>query len=58
MENCHLADMDLACTVVTEHTADVICLTATFGSELGFWMIWVENLGDAIWEVTVRVEDS
>ena len=53
-----MADMDLACTVVTEHTADVICLTATFGSELGFWMIWVENLGDAIWEVTVRVEDS
>lgn len=58
MENSHLADMVLTCTVVTDHISDVICLTATFGSKLRFWVTWGENLSDAVWEVAAWMEDS
>lgn len=58
MENSHLADMDLACTVVTEHNSDIICVTAVFWCKLRFWITWGENLSDAVWEVVAWMEDS
>lgn len=58
MANSHLDVMHLACTVVTEHTSDIIYLTATFGGKLRFWMTRGENLSVAVWEMAARMEDS